>query len=376
MKKTKKFNPSLKTISYSIAAIMAGTLASQNAQAVVNINSSTDYSDNLTVSKMKNIADQQAKDALATARLYDVIKEIAKDPSLSQSTKDYIANNLPSDDVLSNGSTFKLYTSKGSQKTATVDSEPLVRLGAGSTIPLTADNNVDTENVDTIGRNDFVSRFSNFAGKTSDGVVSVGDKASGKYRTITNVSAGRLNFDSTDAVNGSQLHSTNVALDYLANKFKNDMFSITTNQVENGHSSEFDSYNVNHVQSGSVINYKEGKNISINYSQSSTPDHSEAMNPEPNPLHNIVIKTKDDLVANSYTVTGQNGKNDAVLNNDGLNMGNRTISNLKDGVQDNDAVNVSQLNKVKKQLDGIGTGGNATGDVYFSDNTGKKHMLL
>jgi len=372
----KNTNPSLKTISYSIAAIMAGTLASQNAQAVVNINSSTDYSDNLTVSKMKNIADQQAKDALATARLYDVIKEIAKDPSLSQSTKDYIANNLPSDDVLSNGSTFKLYTSKGSQKTATVDSEPLVRLGAGSTIPLTADNNVDTENVDTIGRNDFVSRFSNFAGKTSDGVVSVGDKASGKYRTITNVSAGRLNFDSTDAVNGSQLHSTNVALDYLANKFKNDMFSITTNQVENGHSSEFDSYNVNHVQSGSVINYKEGKNISINYSQSSTPDHSEAMNPEPNPLHNIVIKTKDDLVANSYTVTGQNGKNDAVLNNDGLNMGNRTISNLKDGVQDNDAVNVSQLNKVKKQLDGIGTGGNATGDVYFSDNTGKKHMLL
>ena len=377
MKKTKKFNPSLKTISYSIAAIMAGTLASQNAQAVVNINSSTDYSDNLTVSKMKNIADQQAKDALTTARLYDVIKEIAKDPSLSQSTKDYIANNLPSDDVLSNGSTFKLYTSKGSQKTATVDSEPLVRLGAGSTIPLTADNNVDTENVDTIGRNDFVSRFSNFAGKTSDGVVSVGDKASGKYRTITNVSAGRLNFDSTDAVNGSQLHSTNVALDYLATKFKNDMFSITINQVENGHSSEFDSYNVNHVQSGSVINYKEGKNISINYSQSSTPDHSEAMNPEPNPLHNIVIKTKDDLVANSYTVTGQNGKNDAIFNNDGLNMGNRTISNLKDGVQDNDAVNVSQLNKVKKQLDGIGTGGNATGDVYFSDNTGKKtHVAL
>ena len=55
MKKTKKFNPSLKTISYSIAAIMAGTLASQNAQAVVNINSSTDYSDNLTVSKMKTL---------------------------------------------------------------------------------------------------------------------------------------------------------------------------------------------------------------------------------------------------------------------------------------------------------------------------------
>ena len=119
---------------------------------------------------------------------------------------------------------------------------------------------------------------------------------------------------------------------------------------------------------------KKVKNISISHSESYLRDPSEEMRLDP--LHNIVIKTKDDLVANSYTVTGQNGKNDAVFNNDGLNMGNRTISNLKDGVQDNDAVNVSQLNKIKKQLDGIGTGGNATGDVYFSDNTGKKNTCF
>ena len=59
----------------------------------------------------------------------------------------------------------------------------MVRLGAGSTIPLTADNNVDTENVDTIAGDDtynYVAGFARFAGKTSDGVVSVGDKDSKK----------------------------------------------------------------------------------------------------------------------------------------------------------------------------------------------------
>ena len=372
MKKTKKFNPSLKTISYSIAAIMAGTLASQNAQAIVNINSSTDYSDNLTVSKMKNIADQQAKDALTTARLYDVIKEISKDPSLSQSTKDYINNNLPSSDVLANGSTFKLYTGKGSAKAATVDSEPLVRVGAGSTIPLTADKTgVDTENVSNTIIGD---KTYNFAGETSDGVVSVGDNTTKKYRTITNVSAGRLNDNSTDAVNGSQLYATNRALNSLASKFKYNLFSLTTNQPENGSSFDFKRSEVNSVSPGSIINYKEGKNISIDHSISSVQDYVEE---KFDPLHNIIIKTKDDLVANSYTVTGKNGSNDIVLNNDGLNMGNRIIYNLKDGVQDNDAVNVSQLNKIKKQLDGIKTNGNATGDIYFSDNTGKKtHISL
>ena len=67
---------------------------------------------------------------------------------------------------------------------------------------------MDTENVanTTIGGKTY-----NFAGATSDGVVSVGDKTTSKYRTVTNVSAGRLNDTSTDAVNGSQLHATNTA---------------------------------------------------------------------------------------------------------------------------------------------------------------------
>ncbi|MEM4990142.1 ESPR-type extended signal peptide-containing protein [Collimonas sp. H4R21] len=54
----------------------------------------------------------------------------------------------------------------------------------------------------------------NFAGTTPGSTVSVG--ATGAERTITNVAAGQLNANSTDAVNGSQLNATNLAI--AANK--------------------------------------------------------------------------------------------------------------------------------------------------------------
>ncbi|WP_295789600.1 ESPR-type extended signal peptide-containing protein [uncultured Veillonella sp.] len=55
----------------------------------------------------------------------------------------------------------------------------------------------------------------NFAGGTPVGTVSVG-KAGAEQRTITNVAAGRISADSTDAINGSQLYAVNDALTDLA----------------------------------------------------------------------------------------------------------------------------------------------------------------
>ncbi|WP_315927765.1 YadA-like family protein [Mesorhizobium sp. SP-1A] len=52
-----------------------------------------------------------------------------------------------------------------------------------------------------------------FAGAAPAGTVSVGDV--GSERTITNVAAGRLSRDSTDAVNGSQLNATNQAVENI-----------------------------------------------------------------------------------------------------------------------------------------------------------------
>jgi hyaluronate-binding autotransporter adhesin len=55
-----------------------------------------------------------------------------------------------------------------------------------------------------------------FAGSTPIGTVSVGQ--AGAERTITSVAAGQVSAASTDAVNGSQLHATNQAVEALDNK--------------------------------------------------------------------------------------------------------------------------------------------------------------
>nr|WP_218823298.1 YadA-like family protein [Inquilinus limosus] len=58
-----------------------------------------------------------------------------------------------------------------------------------------------------------------FAGATPTSTVSVG--AVGAERTITNVAAGRIAVDSTDAVNGSQLFASNQAIETVANEVTN-----------------------------------------------------------------------------------------------------------------------------------------------------------
>ncbi|VTR52766.1 Haemagglutinin [Serratia fonticola] len=51
----------------------------------------------------------------------------------------------------------------------------------------------------------------------------------GAERTITNVAAGRLNADSTDAVNGSQLFATNQSIDTLGTQVETNTTNIATN---------------------------------------------------------------------------------------------------------------------------------------------------
>ncbi|MGE8145592.1 YadA-like family protein [Pseudomonas frederiksbergensis] len=59
----------------------------------------------------------------------------------------------------------------------------------------------------------------NYAGATPTGVLSIG--SAGGERQITNVAAGRVSATSTDAVNGSQLFSTNSAVDGLGAQVNN-----------------------------------------------------------------------------------------------------------------------------------------------------------
>lgn len=72
-------------------------------------------------------------------------------------------------------------------------------------------------------------RTYNFAGTTPVGAVSVGD--SDKERTITNVAAGRISNTSTDAINGSQLHSVIQEMNSVASDTLTKANAYTDNQV-------------------------------------------------------------------------------------------------------------------------------------------------
>ena len=67
-----------------------------------------------------------------------------------------------------------------------------------------------------------------FAGSTPLGTVSIGDI--GKERTVTNVAAGRISDTSTDAVNGSQLHSVVEETNKIADRVNNHETRITANE--------------------------------------------------------------------------------------------------------------------------------------------------
>lgn len=72
-------------------------------------------------------------------------------------------------------------------------------------------------------------RTYNFAGTSPVGNVSVGD--SNKERTITNVAAGRISSTSTDAINGSQLHSVIQEMNSIASDTLTKANDYTDNQV-------------------------------------------------------------------------------------------------------------------------------------------------
>ena len=58
------------------------------------------------------------------------------------------------------------------------------------------------------------------------------------------------------------------------------------------------------------------------------------------------VSTTKDIKANSYTINNSNIK----IDQNGINAGNKKVINVANGENDNDAVNVSQLNKVKTDV--------------------------
>lgn len=133
------------------------------------------------------------------------LKDVNNSVIIGVGDKDYVTSGL--NNIVSIGTNAK------------VTADNSIALGSNSV----ANSTVATASANINGRT------YNFAGTTPVGTVSVGD--SNKERTITNVAAGRISSESTDAINGSQLHSVIQEMNSTASDTLTKANDYTDNQV-------------------------------------------------------------------------------------------------------------------------------------------------
>lgn len=311
--------------------------------------------------------------------------------------------------------TKKNVTAIGAHTTSEVENS--VALGTSAR----ADEVVSTSSANIAGKT------YNFAGGTADGTVSIGGKIIDGYetdrygvpilddngnmipivsktthRTITNVAAGRISEESTDAINGSQLNAAVKAID--ANK----QAAADAMAEAKKHTSVVAGDNV-------VVTTGTNANGGTEYKVSTKKDvelSSASFGSVSDPVHNTI--TKDGMITFNGDVDARHDANGVYIENrnnldnathdingvtadsnnrhvafttDGIDAGSQVINNVKAGVADTDAVNFKQLKDsistesvvTDNQVDNIAavrvTNGKSTGDanaqygVYVSRTT-------
>jgi autotransporter adhesin len=175
----------------------------------------------------------------------------------------------------------------------------------------------------------------NFAGTTPGSTVSVG--AVGAERTLTNVAAGRISGSSTDAINGSQLYATNQTLEQLGSQVIN--LSNTIRNLPGGG-----------VGGTTITTYQtSGDN---NTASSATGGNSTAAG-----AGSTASGNNSTAVGAGSTASGDNsvaiGAGSVASSNNSVSVGStgheRTVTNVANGVNATDAVNVGQLGDALEQ---------------------------
>ena len=151
-------------------------------------------------------------------------------------------------------------------------------------------------------------------------------------RQIQNVAAGRVSSDSTDAINGSQLHAVVQAINASSNyvwKVKSEGGKNSSEQA---------------VSKNETVTFAAGNNMEVMQ--------------DPNDLKKFIYSTKNDVTFNKVTVGGNEfttngltiGNGGPSMTKTGINAGNKQITNVANGTNNTDAVNVSQLNAAKSNV--------------------------
>ena len=207
-------------------------------------------------------------------------------------------------------------------------------------------------------------RFSNstYAGSNPDSVVSFGTHgragAGGvtEYtRQLQNLAAGRVSATSTDGINGSQLYD--VALEAQKHNTLVDGTNTTVTSQDNNFGRKEYKVNVNR----DLTNMNSVQFNTVNDPQRNfvTKDGMHVFNGDVNTNYGpngIKIENTDNLDTAEYNMDGininSNGKN-VKFGTDGISAGDQIINNVKAGVADTDAVNVAQLNGLRKDVEDL-----------------------
>ena len=172
----------------------------------------------------------------------------------------------------------------------------------------------------------------NFAGKAKDAgrFVSVGEK--GNERQIKNVAAGHVESNSTDAINGSQLYA-------VASRVEQG-WKITAAQTGTG---EVSGNAEKKVAMGDTVTFTAGNNIKITQNEK-----------------NLTVATKENVTFTNVTTgntslddKGLTIKNGPSVTKDGINAGDKKITNVSNGTisaDSKDAVNGSQLHATNQNV--------------------------
>ena len=212
----------------------------------------------------------------------------------------------------------------------------------------------------------------NYAGDTADSTVSVGNTST--KRTITNVAAGRVNAQSTDAINGSQLYGVANAVGNVANSTKNILGgnakvdqngTITMTNIgdtgkntvheaiksaNSGWELQVNGQKVKDVKAPNrTVNFNAGKNIKLEGAGD-----------------NVTVATVDNANFNSVT-TGN-----VSMSKNGINAGGYQITNVQSGGDTlTNAANIGDISRIAAKYDKYLQRGAAT---YEANGNGKINM--
>ena len=197
----------------------------------------------------------------------------------------------------------------------------------------------------------------NFAGSVAHGTVGIGARGDNGERTITGLAAGRINDESTDAVNGSQLHAVVQAVNSV--KSTADMANYMASRQSKVIAGDNVTVNTTNNMTG-------GNNFTVSVNKDLTAMNSATFgdNDKRNVIdkggvrvfdgsvntgvtaNGMTIENTDTLEQASYTGSGMQASDDNAtvrFTTTNIDAGNQQIHGVKAGTADTDAVNVKQL---------------------------------